>query len=318
MKTEIIVFGQTGTFIPAVCGAVSFSTDMRGCGVLKFSALKEGKLDFKEGNCVIARCDGKMFFKGWVFEKNRDKTGIINTVCYDQLRYFKNKDCLTYTAKTASDVLKMLAADNMLKTGEIDETGYIIPYRIEDNATLFDMIFTALDITRQNTGRDYVLYDDCGSLCLKNSTELMRDYYVCAQNCIDINYTSSVDRDTYNSIKLVHSDARKGIYNVYSARNSASEARFGKLQYYSHIPEEVNGAYLANELLRQHNRVGRLLKVKAMGDMSLRAGCIVRVDLDLGDFTLESFMQCSHVNHSISDKEHIMQLTLKGGEFVYE
>ena len=318
MKTEIIVFGQMGTFIPAACGSINFSTDMHGCGVLEFSVLKEGRLDFKEGNCVIARCDGKMFFKGWVFEKTRDKTGIINTVCYDQLRYFKNKDCYTYSEKTAADVLKMLAADNMLKVGEIDETGYVIPYRIEDNSTLFDIIFTALDLTKKNTGREYVLFDDCGSLCLKNSSALKRDYYVCAQNCIDIQYTSSIDRDTYTSVKLVHSDARKGVYNVYRAENAANEARFGKLQYYSHIPEEVNGAYLANELLAQHNRVGRLLKVKAIGDLSLRAGCIVRVNLDLGDFTLDCFMQCSHVSHSISDSEHIMQLTLKGGEFVYE
>ena len=30
---------------------------------------------------------------------------------YDQLRYFKNKDTISYTNKTYADVLKMLAAD---------------------------------------------------------------------------------------------------------------------------------------------------------------------------------------------------------------
>ena len=318
IKTEIIVFGQTGTFIPVPCGAVKWSTALNGCGVLEFDVIKEGALDFKEGNCVIARCDEKAFFRGYVFEKSRDKRGIIHAVCYDQLRYFKNKDCYTYYNKTAAELVKMFAEDMRLKTGVIEDTGYVIPYRIEDNTTLFDMVYEALKLTKQYTGREYVLYDDVGELCLKSSQSMRHDYYVCENNCIDLNYTSSIDRDTYTSVKLVHSDARSGIYNVYRAANEANTGRFGVLQYYSHISDDVQGAYLAEEMLKQHNRVGRFLKVKAMGDISLRAGCIVRVYLDLGDFTPDCFMQCFAVSHSISDCLHTMSLTLKGGEFVYD
>lgn len=318
MKTKIIVFGQSGTFIPAVCDEVVFSTTVNGCGSLEFSVIKEGNLDFKEGNVVIALFNDKEIFRGYVFEKSRNKQGIINVICYDQLRYFKNKDCYTYYNKRASDVLGMIATDYGLKTGEIENTGYYIPYRIEDNSTLFDIMFNALKLTRRYTGKDYILYDDCGKICLKNSLNMMGDYYVNKDNCIDFKYTSSIDRDTYNSIKLVHSDKRSGIYNVFKRENISSIKRFGKLQYYSHISAEVDGNYTANELLEQHNRVGRLLRVTAMGDINIRAGNILRVNLDLGDFTVNCFMKCGSVSHSLSDCKHIMTLVLKGGEFVYE
>lgn len=318
MKTDILVFGQTGTFFPVISGEVVFSTDMRGCGVLEFDAVKEGALDYKEGNAVAAKYGEDIFFYGYVFEKSRDKRGIIHTVCYDQLRYFKNKDCYTYYNKTASELVRMIAEDNRLKTGEIENTGYIIPYRIEDNVTMFDMVYNALDLTEKATGREYVLFDDCGKLCLKSCLNMKSDYYVCSGNCIDLNYTSSIDRDTYNDIKLVHSDKRKGIRNVYEASHEANIGRYGLLRYYGHISEEYDGRALASEMLAQHNRTGRLLKVKALGDISVRAGTVVRVNLDLGDFTVDSYMKCSHVSHSISEREHTMVLTLKGGEFVYE
>lgn len=318
MKTEITVYGQTGVFGPVICGNVNWSTMDGGCGVLRFDAVKEGSLDFKEGNGIVASYDGKVFFKGYIFEKSRDKRGIIHTICYDQLRYFKNKDCYTYFNKKASELLKMLAADNKLETGTIEDTGYVIPYRIEDNVTLLDIMYNAMEITRQYTGRKYVLYDDAGKLCLRSSQSMMSDYYVCADNCIDFDYTSSIDRDTYTSVKLVHSDKRSGIYKVYTAQNEANMKRFGVLRHYAHISDDSAGAYLAGELLKQHNRTGRFLKVKAMGDLGLRAGCTVRVLLDLGDITQNCYMQCSAVEHSISDCEHTMQLTLKGGEFVYD
>ena len=211
MKTEVIVYGQGGAFVPVVCGDVEWETSIGGCGVLRFAAVKEGALDFKEGNQVVVYYDKKPVFKGYVFEKRRDKQGIIHTVCYDQLRYFKNKDCYTYYNKTAAELLKMLAADYRLETGVIENTGYIIPYRIEDNVTLLDIMYNATELTRKYTGREYVLFDDAGKLCLKSSQSMKCDYYVCAQSCIDFDYASSIDRDTYTSVKLVHSDKRSGI-----------------------------------------------------------------------------------------------------------
>ena len=245
MKCEIIVYGQTGVFVPAVLSQIRWSTAENGCGVLEFDVVKEGMLDFKEGNAVTASYGGKVFFKGFVFEKRRSKTGIIHAICYDQLRYFKNKDCYTYYNKTAAELVRMVAADLGLETGTVENTGYVIPYRIEDNSTYFDMIGDALKLTMQYTGRDYVLFDDCGKICLKSRQSMISDYYVCAENCIDFDYISSIDRDSYTSVKLVHSDKRSGIYNVYTAENESLKKRFGTLRHYEHISDDTQGAYLA-------------------------------------------------------------------------
>ena len=56
---------------------------------------------------------------------------MIRLTAYDQLRYMNNKDTYIYGNKTASQFLKMLAADFKLQTGEIEDTGFVIGSRIE-------------------------------------------------------------------------------------------------------------------------------------------------------------------------------------------
>lgn len=41
-----------------------------------------------------------------------------------------------YEDKTAGDLIRMLAADFQLQTGEIEDTGFRIASRVEDNSTL--------------------------------------------------------------------------------------------------------------------------------------------------------------------------------------
>lgn len=87
---------------------------------------------------------------------------------YDQLRYLNNKDTYVYENKTASQFIQMLAADFSLNTGTLEDTGFVIASRVEDNTSLFDMIENALDLTLQNSKEMFVLFDDFGKLTLKN------------------------------------------------------------------------------------------------------------------------------------------------------
>ena len=63
------------------------------------------------GNPVSFRFNGANVFYGYVFKKSRSDNRLIKVTAYDQLRYFKNKDTISYVNKTYADVLKMLAAD---------------------------------------------------------------------------------------------------------------------------------------------------------------------------------------------------------------
>ncbi len=92
------------------------------------------------------KVDGKNVFFGFVFTKKRDKDRIITVNAYDQLRYLNNKDTCVYEDKTASQFVKMIAADFSLNLGTIQDTGFVIASRVEDNTSLFDMIENALDL----------------------------------------------------------------------------------------------------------------------------------------------------------------------------
>ena len=92
------------------------------------------------------------------------KSDVIQITVYDQLYYLKNKDTYVYTNKTAADVIRMIAEDFQLNVGDLEDTGYTIGSRVEDNQTLFDIIQTALDETLKATSQMYVLYDDVGKL----------------------------------------------------------------------------------------------------------------------------------------------------------
>ena len=53
-----------------------------------------------------------------------------------------------------------------------------------------------------------------------------------------------------------------------------------------------------------------------IGDVRVRAGCMIPVKLDLGDVSLLKLMLVEKCTHKFSESEHFMDLTLKGGEFV--
>ena len=131
---------------------------------------------------------------------------MIAVTAYDQLRYLKNKDTYVYENMTASRLIQMIADDFQLNTGEIRDTGFVIGSGVEDNTTLFDMIEKALDQTLTNSGEMFVLYDDFGSLTLKNISDMYvrnnRDEYlvISAASGENFEYTSSIDSRTYNRI----------------------------------------------------------------------------------------------------------------------
>ena len=85
---------------------------------LTFTVIKDSLVSFNEGSLVIFRYKQKDIFKGFVFEKSRDKEHHIKVVAYDQTRYLKNKHTYIYENKTASELVKMIASDFGLATGD--------------------------------------------------------------------------------------------------------------------------------------------------------------------------------------------------------
>ncbi|MEH7342762.1 hydrolase [Bacillus sp. JJ1532] len=315
---ELIIQNGEKFMEPAVEEGIVWETTRKGApGKLTFSVLKDVALNFEEGNAVRLKKDGKNIFYGFVFTKKRSKEGLINVTAYDQLRYLKNKDTYVYTNKTASEFIKMVAADFRLNTGTIQDTGYKIPSRVEDNKELFDMFQNALDLTMDNTKKMYILYDNFGKLTLRDLEKMKLDVLIDEETGESFDYTSSIDSNTYNKIKLSYENEKTGKREIFIAQDNNNINNWGMLQHFGTIKESTNGKIKADVLLSLYNRKTRNLSMKkAFGNIYVRGGNMVVVRLDLDDIKVMNYMLVNSVKHTFKESEHFMDLSLIGGDFV--
>lgn len=318
MKAELIMSYAGETFIPVVVDKIQLSSERKGSPAkLVFSVVKDEKLSFQEGAAVRFKWNDENVFYGFVFEKKRDKEQIITCTAYDQLRYLKNKDTYVYENKTAGEVIQMIAKDFNLQTGDIDDTGYKIPSRVEDNQCLFDIIQNALDLTTQNSKEMYVLYDDFGKICLKSLEHMKADILIDETVAENFDYVSSIDENTYNKIKLVFDNEGTGKRDVYIEQHGENINKWGVLQYYDKLQKGENGKEKAQSLLTLYNQRTRNLTIKnCLGVCGIRGGSLVLVSMNLGDMKLSNYMLVESCKHEFSLEEHFMELKVRGGEFV--
>lgn len=318
MKTELLIQNGNTVYEPVIEEGISWSTERKGTpGQLSFNVIKDNLINFTEGNAVRLRVDNKNIFYGFVFKKKRSKDNIINVTAYDQLRYLKNKDTYVYTNKRADEFIRMVASDFNMRTGTLENTRYKIASRVEDNTSLFEMIQNTLDLTLENRKEMFVLYDDFGKLTLKSIENMYVNTLIDEETGENFNYTSSIDDNTYNKIKLIYENEESGKRDVYISQDSKNINSWGVLQYFDTLKEGENGKAKVDALLSLYNKKTRNLTINnALGDTRVRAGSMVVVQLDLGDVKLKNLMLVEKCKHTFNHEEHFMNLTLRGGEFV--
>jgi hypothetical protein len=314
---ELLIQNGDTIYAPIVPEGITLDLERGQAGKLAFSVIKDGAINFTEGNTVSLRVGGRPMFLGFVFSKQRDRTNEIKVVAYDQMRYLKNKDTYVYTDKKASDIVKMIAEDFRLQLGDVEDTGYVIPKKVEDSQTLLDIILNALDDTLIQTGKLFVLYDDFGRLALKNVETLKLDLGIDEETGENFDYTSSIDNQTYNRIKLSYDNEETGKRDIFIAQDGGNIDRWGVLQFFDALKDPARGKAKADALLELYNRKTRSLQIKgAFGDARVRAGSAVIVRLNLGDTVIGSFMMVEKVRHAFNEGIHQMDLALRGGDFL--
>ena len=318
MSQQLLIQNGNTVFEPVVQDGVTWTTERKGAaGKLEFKVLKDNIISFEEGNPVAFKVNNTNLFYGFVFKKKRDKEKIITTTAYDQLRYLKNKDTKTYTNKRADELVQMIANEYQLNTGVLENTGYVIAKKAESNQSLFDIILNALDETIRNRKEMYVLYDDFGKICLKNLERMKVGLVIDEETGENYDYESSIDSDTYNQIKLTYDNSDTGKREIYIAKDSSNIEKWGVLQYFDKKKKKINGSVKARALLDLYNQKTRSLEIKnALGDIRVRGGSLIIVNLDLGDIKLKNFMLVEKAKHTFKDGEHFMDLTLRGQNFI--
>lgn len=325
MKYELLIEQSHGSGIwhkPAVIEPVEWTTHRKESpSTLTFKVIKDDKLSFQEGARVSFKVDGVGVFLGYVFQKSRDKDQHIEVTAYDQLRYFKNKNAYLFENIKANVFVKRVCDDFLLVAGELEDTGYAIKSICKTNDTLFDMIQYCVDETVMNTGRLYCIYDDFGKITLKNIANMKVNYVVKDDTAENFDYSSSIDSNTYNRIKIQKADEESGLADIIISQDSKSIKQWGVLQQFETWGEDANKAQVqakADNMLKLHNAKTRSLGVSGCtGDIRVRGGTSVIVQLALGDIPkLNNYMLVEEATHTFGENMHTMDLTLKGcGDF---
>ena len=210
----------------------------------------------------------------------------------------------------------MIAAQFELNVGHIAQTGYIIPQRDDSDTTGLDAIYNAMNLDLLHTGEMYSLYDDFGQLTLRNLDEMKVDMLIDEETGENFDYESSIDDRTYNRIKLVFENSETGFRDIYVVQDGSNIDRWGVLQYFSSLQAGENGAAKAAAMLDLYNAKTRRLKVRnVIGNTRIRAGKMPIIQMDLGDVKLQNYVLVEDCEHTFSDAEHWMDMTLRGAGF---
>lgn len=333
MKIQLLVSNRKGVFdiTPFITDKITLTTYRKNsASTLDFKFARDLvvqnnlSIAIDEGNAVELTVNDNKIYKGFVFQKTRNKDQIISVKCYDQLRYLQNKQSYTFVDKKASDVIKSIANDFGLITGDITDTNYILPPLNIDNQRLLDTIMKALDLTAYNNGEFYIFYDDVGKLTLRKVNDMYTTYlFTSDSNITNFNYTSTIDNNVYNQVKLYKDNEKTGKREIYLAKDNANIGNWGVLQHYEKLDDNFNEAQakkLAQDILALKNKVAESLSIdiQNVDDTlkleKLRAGNYVYVlikSLSSEDFSKTCLIE--KCTHTFSDNEHSIKLELNGG-----
>lgn len=317
-RIQLLIYHGNIGFEPVIDGKIEYKTVRKGTpGQLDFSVLLDDILIFEEGDAVSLKVNDSNIFFGFIFKKSSAKDKLVSVTAYDQLRYLKYKDTYPIRNKRADEIVRMIAEDFGLKTGTLENTGYTIPSKIEDNKTLFDIIQNALDDTLMNRGKIYCLYDDYGKITLRNIENMMVGFLIDQETTEDYDYSTSIDGETYNRIKLSRENDRTGKREIYIEQHGENINKWGTLQYYDTLKENENGVAKAQALLKLYNQKEQKLSLSGvLGDSRIHAGVSVYAKFNLRDRKVDSFMVVEECKHSITSSNWQMDLKLSGGGFV--
>lgn len=315
-KTELVIASKAGGMIE-ISGLVEsceWVTNRTGQpGKFTFTYLKDKDVTFTEGDVVRFSVDGQVQFYGWVFTRSETRWGEVSVTCYDRLRYLKANASYTFYSQSAGDILRQIAGDLQLDVGTVEDTGYKLPSLVEQDQTCLDILQTAIERTLLNTGRVFVLYDDGQGLALQEASNMMSDVVIGDRSLLtDYTYTTDIDKQTYNSIKLVRPNEETGRADVYIQEDSGTIGQWGLLQLYQKVDGDANEAQIkaqAAATLEYYNRVLKTLKISSLGVPGLHAGQMILVKADgMGDTGVSQYVMLERVSHRWENGVHTMDL----------
>ncbi|MFV0552277.1 MAG: hypothetical protein ACK5L6_10220 [Anaerorhabdus sp.] len=310
----MIQFEQNGVYnLDEVAGSINLSSQWRnGPSKFEFEVLSE-KLPFKiqKGSYLTFNFNGENMFAGRVFTTKITEKKTVLITAYDQLRYMKAKDTVMRKNCTLTQFVELCSANLQLRISGLTDTVIPLDDYLFDNQTYLDMVYKSIKGNLLLNTYMYNIYDDFGAICLKDIYD-MRLPLVIGDDSLayQYSYEESIDKDTFNQIKLAYDNKKSGKREIYLVLDSTSIQKYGMLQYFEKVNSGTAGQIIdkANAMIKLKNRETNTLSINALGDPRVRGGSGIKVEL--AEAGLNCWAIVNKVTHKIDNGIHTMSLDL--------
>lgn len=288
-----------------------------GPSMLDFSLPAAQAAAFSMGDTVAFTYNGAKVFYGFLFKVDRG-TDQASCTAYDQLRYLKAEAPLMRQNETLADFVSraLIQAGDRIRVGELADTGVKLTQKLFESGSYLNMLYQSIDEIRDLNGVRYVLRDEFGAVTLRDMTNLRTGIVVGDGSlATDYRYGLSIGDNACNYVKVAQNSSEAGLKNAVVAQNAALIAQWGKLAAFKTLSSgnaaQMNA--LAQSILAERGKADESFSVDCIGDLRLRAGCEIRLEITQADLDFRALI--TRADHSFSGAEHTMKLTLERSEW---
>lgn len=304
----------------ASIGDISISMSKNTATSLSGTLYRDNNLTPAGSESLIVLLDGEVFMWIYLEEISKGEEHIIKVSGIDQLKFLvKNERTQNYGELSVGEYTRRVLADlNAMNTGDIDDSGFILPEIVMQQTKVLDQIIDCINKTYENTGEKFFLYDEGHKINLRNQ-ENMRipesDFMVSVFNTSSYSWGENV-KDIYTSVKAYTQEENLDDEKTKTAEDSEAISRHGFMQKEITVQDGEDPLTVARTTLEGLKNPQVSLKVSGVfGDTRVRPGTIIYVDLYsynssktpdpiIGWYEVES---CSH---NLSTGAHFMDLDL--------
>lgn len=285
-------------------------------GKLSLTYTDDGRATIHEGSSLSFTVDGRGVFFGYVITRSQTKDETRKIIAYDQMFYLQNKDTYVFSDITASGVFEKICLDYKLKYKVVSASNYILPQRLHDGKSLFEIIKYGIYSALSGEGRWFIMRDNFGTLEFRDILTLKTFLYLGAGTPLtDFSYESSIGSDTFNRVKLVRENKKTVKREIYQIEDSSTIGKWGILQYFETVSDTMNEAQIkerAEQILRLKNRITKTVGLDHLGDLQAVAGSGIILGVEgLDESLFNKYFMITKSSHTFKNDMHTMKLELQ-------
>ncbi|OES45804.1 XkdQ/YqbQ family protein [Domibacillus iocasae] len=266
-----------------------------------------------EGDTVLFKWRGAELFRGIVMDRGQNKSGLMTITAFDLLQYLLlNKEVYgaSFAGKRLDQVATRICKDFGIPHVPFPNTAHKIKTLLVDTETaLYDILLRGMVQTHKATKKRYGVYSRQGKMYLSEiKTDDLQWVLELGNNMTDFNYITSI-QETATKVKMVSGEGAKPV--TVTVVDSAGKTRYGTLQYYEKVTENLNKAQLtarAKKVLAEKKGVKKTLDVECIGIETVTSNVGIRVRIP--DINVNGPYFVDTDTHTFSGNKHTMSLKL--------